>query len=186
MTNELEQIRHSLAHLLGAAVLELYPGSKLAIGPAIDDGFYYDIDIVGKISDSDLLRIETEMRKILKTWSKFEEIKETENSAKKNYVGNPYKLELIKELIAKKEKITSYKSGLFVDLCRGGHVENAQDINPEAFKLSHTAGAYWRPDEGSPSSQRRAKGIASGSEKNPQLTRIYGFAFATKKELDEH
>src|SRR3989344_9274804 len=169
MTNELEQIRHSLAHLLGAAVLELYPGSKLAIGPAIDDGFYYDIDIVGKISDSDLLRIETEMRKILKTWSKFEEIKETENSAKKNYVGNPYKLELIKELIAKKEKITSYKSGLFVDLCRGGHVENARDINSEAFKLSHIAGAYWR-----------------GDSDKPQLTRIYGWAFSSKKELGEH
>lgn len=168
-SKQLENIRHSLAHLLGAAVLELYPGSKLAIGPAIDDGFYYDIDVVEKISDTDLPRIEIEMRKILKTWDKFEEIEETEASAKKRYIGNSYKIELIKELAAKKEKVTSYKSGYFVDLCRGGHTKSAKDINPEAFKLSHIAGAYWR-----------------GDEKNPQLTRIYGYAFATKKELEDY
>ena len=165
----LSKIRHSLAHLLGAAVLELYPGSKLAIGPSIDNGFYYDIDVAGKISDGDLPRIEVEMQKILKTWDKFEKIKETADSAQKHYIGNPYKLELIRELIDKKEEITSYKSGDFVDLCRGGHVESSKDINLEAFKLSHVAGAYWR-----------------GNEKNPQLTRIYGLAFETKKELDAH
>jgi len=167
--NSLDQIRHSLAHLLGAAILELYPGSKLAIGPSIDNGFYYDIEVVGKISDSDLPRIEVEMQKILKTWDGFKEIKETTGSAQKHYVGNPYKLELIQELADKKEKITSYKSGKFVDLCRGGHVESAKDIKPDGFKLSHVAGAYWR-----------------GSEKNAQLTRIYGLAFETKKELDAH
>src|SRR3989338_1501189 len=134
--NSPEYLRHSLAHLLGAAVLELYPGSKLAIGPSIDDGFYYDIDVVGKISDNDLPRIEVEMRKILKTWDKFEKIKETEKSAKAQYVGNPYKIELIQELADKKEDITSYQSGRFVDLCRGGHVESAKDIDHEAFKLS--------------------------------------------------
>ena len=169
MKNTLNSIRHSLAHLLGAAVLELYPGSKLAIGPSIDDGFYYDIEVAGKISDSDLPRIETEMRKILKFWDEFEEVKETAKSAEKHYVDNAYKLELIKELAVKKEKITSYKSDKFVDLCRGGHVKSAQDINTEAFKLSHVAGAYWR-----------------GDEKNTQLTRIYGYAFETKKELDEY
>ena len=169
LNNELLKTRHSLAHLLGAAVLELYPGSKLAIGPAVDDGFYYDVDVVGKISDSDLLRIEVEMRKILKTWDKFEKIEEDKNSAQKRYVGNPYKNELIEELAAKGKEITSYKSGRFVDLCRGSHVENAKDINPDAFKLSHVAGAYWR-----------------GSEKNQQLTRIYGLAFDTKKELEEY
>jgi len=167
--NKLAKIRHSFAHLLGAAVLELYPGSKLAIGPAIDDGFYYDVDGAGKISDADLPRIETEMRKILKTWDKFEKIKETEKSAKEHYVGNPYKNELIQELADKKEDITSYQSGKFVDLCRGGHVESAKDIDPDGFKLSHVAGAYWR-----------------GNEKNPQLTRIYGLAFENKKELDAH
>ena len=168
-SNNIEQIRHSLAHLLGAAVLELYPGSKLAIGPSIDDGFYYDIDVEGKISDADLPRIETEMRKILKTWDAFEEIKETAASAKKHYVGNPYKIELIEELSAKKEKITSYKSGRFVDLCRGGHVESAKSIKPDSFKLSRVAGAYWR-----------------GDEKNKQLTRIYGYAFEDKKSLEAH
>ena len=167
--NSLDQIRHSLAHLLGAAILELYPGSKLAIGPSIDSGFYYDIDVAGKISDSDLPRIEVEMHKILKTWDKFEKIKEDKDSAKSQYVGNPYKNELIEELANKKEEITSYKSGRFVDLCRGGHVESAKDIKPDSFKLSHVAGAYWR-----------------GSEKNAQLTRIYGLAFETKKELDAY
>ncbi len=167
--NSLDQIRHSLAHLLGAAVLELYPGSKLAIGPSIDNGFYYDIDVVGKISDSDLPRIEIEMQKILKTWDEFEKMKETEKSAKTRYIGNPYKIELIEELADKKEEITSYKSGHFIDLCRGGHVESAKDIKPDSFKLSHVAGAYWR-----------------GSEKNAQLTRIYGLAFETKQELDAY
>ncbi|KKT80996.1 MAG: Threonine-tRNA ligase [Candidatus Yanofskybacteria bacterium GW2011_GWA2_44_9] len=148
--NSIDAVRHSLAHLLGAAVLELYPGSKLAIGPSIDDGFYYDIDVRGKISDTDLPRIETEMRKILKTWDKFEEIKETAQSAKKRYVGNAFKLELIEELAQKKEKITSYQSGKFIDLCRGGHVEKASDIKPDSFKLSRVAGAYWRGDEKNP------------------------------------
>src|SRR3990167_9247528 len=96
--NNLEHLRHYLAHLLGAAVLELYPGSKLAIGPAIDNGFYYDMGVAGKISDDDLPRIEVEMRKILKTWDRFEKIKETEKSAKTQYAGNPYKIELIEEL----------------------------------------------------------------------------------------
>lgn len=169
MSSNLNEIRHSLAHLLGAAVMELYPGSKLTIGPAVDNGFYYDIDVAGKISDADLPRIETEMRKILKTWEEFEEIKETEDSALKRYTGNPYKTELIKELSDKKEKITSYKSGRFIDLCRGGHVKNMADIDPDGFKLSHVAGAYWR-----------------GSEKNPQLTRIYGYAFESKKDLDNY
>src|SRR3989338_1536778 len=180
MSKDIKETRHSLAHLLGAAVLELYPGSKLAIGPSIDNGFYYDIDVTGppspegfgrarKISDSDLPRIEVEMQKILKTWDEFEEIKETAGSAQKHYIGNPYKLELIQELADKKEKITSYRSGKFVDLCRGGHVKSAKDIKPDSFKLSHVAGAYWR-----------------GNEENKQLTRIYGFAFETKEKLDAH
>ena len=169
MSSNLPTIRHSLAHLLGAAVLELYPGSKLAIGPSIDNGFYYDIEVAGKISDTDLPRIEIEMRKILKTWDKFEKIKETQKSATAQYVGNPYKIELIEELANKKEEITSYKSGRFVDLCHGSHVESAKGIKPDSFKLSHVAGAYWR-----------------GSEKNAQLTRIYGLAFETKNELDAH
>ncbi|MBI2674804.1 MAG: threonine--tRNA ligase [Candidatus Yanofskybacteria bacterium] len=167
--HSIENLRHSLAHLLGAAVLELYPDSKLAIGPAIDNGFYYDIDVDGNISDADLPRIEAKMRKILKTWDKFEGREVDANEARKFFKGNPYKEELISELENKGEKITLYTSGSFTDLCRGGHVKNAKDINPEAFKLSHIAGAYWR-----------------GNEKNPQLTRIYGLAFETKKELEDH
>ncbi len=165
----LEHIRHSLAHLLGAAVLELYPGSKLAIGPAIDDGFYYDIDVAGKISDMDLPAIEDKMREILKTWKGFEGQEVSAEEAKKQFAGNPYKEELINELAEKGEQITLYTSGTFTDLCRGGHVESIKEIDPKAFKLSRLAGAYWR-----------------GDEKNPQLTRIYGLAFATKDELKQH
>lgn len=167
--NDLDLIRHSLAHLLGAAVLDLYPGSKLAIGPAIDDGFYYDIDVQGVISDNDLPKIEERMREILKTWKSFEGREVSAQEAKKQFAGNQFKEELIQELETKKEKITLYTSGNFTDLCRGGHVENAKDIKSNAFKLSRVAGAYWR-----------------GDEKNPQLTRIYGLAFATKDELQKH
>ena len=141
MKTQLEHIRHSLAHLLGAAVLDLYPGSKLAIGPAIDDGFYYDIDVNEKISDSDLPTIENKMREVLKTWKMFEEIQEDKDSAQSRYAENPYKNEIIQELAAKGEKITSYKSGNFTDLCRGGHVLNTSEINPESFRLDKIAGA---------------------------------------------
>jgi threonyl-tRNA synthetase len=177
---KIENIRHSLAHLLAAAVLELWPDAKLAIGPVIENGFYYDFDFrdtntrmhtndTNIISEKDLIKIEEEMREILKTWDKFEEIEETEKTALKKYAGNPYKKEMIEELAAKGEKITSCKSGDFVDLCRGGHVKSAKNIDPKAFKLTSIAGAYWR-----------------GSEKNKMLTRIYGVAFETKKELDKY
>ena len=167
--SQLSSIRHSLAHLLGAAVLELYPGSKLAIGPAIDDGFYYDIDVVGKISDNDLPAIESKMREILKTWDKFEGKEVSAEEAKKQFRNNPFKEELIAKLKEKGEKITLHTSGKFTDLCRGGHVESVKKIQSDSFKLSYVAGAYWR-----------------GSEDNPQLTRIYGLAFENKKDLDSH
>jgi threonyl-tRNA synthetase len=180
---KIENIRHSLAHLLAAAVLELWPDAKPTIGPVIENGFYYDFDFdhgntekkhgnteknTG-ITEKDLPRIEEKMRKILKTWDKFEEIEETKESARKRYKGNPYKEELIEELIKNGEKITSYKSGNFIDLCRGGHVKSAKNIDPESFKLTSIAGAYWR-----------------GSEKNKMLTRIYGVAFENKKELETY
>ena len=188
--SKLEHIRHSLAHLLAAAVLKLYPKTKNTIGPAIENGFYYDFDFSSPISDKDLPKIEKKMRQILKTWETFAEIKITHSEAKKIYSGNPYKLELISELESEKESITLYYSGPkekipdketllqttnyklptgFIDLCRGGHVENMKEIDREAFKLSHIAGAYWR-----------------GDEKNKMLTRIYGLAFDTKEELDEY
>ena len=167
--NQIENIRHSLAHLLGAAVLELYPKSKLAIGPSVENGFYYDIDVAGVISDNDLPKIGEKMLEILKTWKTFEGQEVSASKAKDIFTDNLYKKEIIDELSEKGEKITLYTSGSFTDLCRGGHVENTKDIKPNSFKLSHVAGAYWR-----------------GNEKNPQLTRIYGLAFATKDELQKH
>jgi len=166
---DIEHIRHSLAHLLAAAVMELYPDAKPSIGPAIDNGFYYDFDNI-KISDEDLGKIEKNMKKLLPSWKDFSGMEVTADKARERFGNNQYKIELIDELERAGETITLYTSGNFADLCRGGHVENpAKDIDPDAFTLSHVAGAYWR-----------------GNEKNKQLTRIYGLAFNTKKELDEY
>jgi threonyl-tRNA synthetase len=169
MPEALGPYRHSLAHLLAAAVLELWPDAKRAIGPAIENGFYYDFDFSQPISETDLPRIEEKMRDLLPTWTTFERREVTREVAEKEFADNPYKLELIREFTGKGETLTLYKSGNYVDLCRGGHVDHARQIQPETFKLSHLAGAYWR-----------------GSEKNPMLTRIYGLAFATKEELDQY
>ncbi|MEK7615578.1 MAG: threonine--tRNA ligase [Patescibacteria group bacterium] len=163
MNSSLEHKRHSLAHLLAAAVLELYPDAKRAIGPAIENGFYYDFGDL-KITDEDLPKIEAKMREILPTWKEFHKATIPAKDARKLFADNPYKLELIDEY--EKDGLTTYTSGTYMDLCRGGH---SLEIDPEAFKLTHLAGAYWR-----------------GSEKNPMLTRIYGLAFDTKKELDEY
>src|SRR3989344_7547887 len=165
----LEHIRHSLAHVLAAAVRELYPGAKNAIGPAIEHGFYQDFELPTPISEHDLSAIEHKMRELLKTWSRFARKEVTPEEAKKEFSWNPYKLELIEEFSEGDAPITFYISGNFVDLCRGGHVENVSEINPDAFKLDRIAGAYWR-----------------GDEKKPMLTRIYGLAFADKKELNDH
>ena len=169
MENEkLHNIRHSLAHLLAAAVLEIYPETKVTIGPVIENGFYYDFDLKSPISDKDLPKIEKKMREILKTWKEFTVEEKTFDEAKKYFADNEYKTELIDGLKDKNEKITFYTSGKFTDLCRGGHVENPnKEIKPDAFKLDRTAGAYWR-----------------GDEKNKMLTRIYGLAFENKEELD--
>lgn len=166
---ELEHYRHSLAHLLAAAVLEMYPNAKRTIGPAIEDGFYYDFEFPEPISETELPKIEKRMRKILTTWKSFERIDVSADEARKEFIDNPYKTELINEFSKDGQNLTFYKSGNYVDLCRGGHIENPKDIDPEAFKLTKLAGAYWR-----------------GDEKNAQLTRIYGVAFATKAELDAH
>lgn len=165
----LEYIRHSTAHLLAAAVLKLYPKTKLTIGPAIENGFYYDFDFGDiKITDEDLPKIEEKMRQLLPSWTYFEGRIVSAKEANELFAENPYKLELIEELASKGDALRIYKAGDFDDLCRGGHSENpANEIG--AFKLLTIAGAYWR-----------------GSEKNPMLTRIYGTTFPTKKELDEH
>ncbi|QQR76733.1 threonine--tRNA ligase [Candidatus Nomurabacteria bacterium] len=167
---QLHPKRHTLAHLLGAAVLEIYPGSKLTLGPSIEDGFYYDIDVSGKISEGDLSKIEDKMRELLPTWTSFSHKKNTPEEAKNVFAGNEYKSELIDEIAAKGEDITLYTSGTFTDLCRGGHVENPSvDITEGSWKLDRVAGAYWR-----------------GSEKNKMLTRIYGLAFESKEKIDEY
>lgn len=165
----LEHIRHSLAHLLAAAVRELYPGAKNAIGPAIEHGFYQDFELSAPISEHDLSAIEEKMRELIKAWDGFARREVTPEQARKEFAWNPYKLELIEEFTEGNAPITFYTSGDFVDLCRGGHVEHISEINPDAFKLDRIAGAYWR-----------------GDEKNPMLTRIYGLAFASKEELETH
>lgn len=166
--DNLNHLRHSAAHLLAAAVLELYPETKLTIGPAIEDGFYYDFDFKEPISEHDLGKIEQKMRELVKKWKQFDHKEVSYEAAKQTYAENPYKRELIEEIRNKKEEITFYTAGTFTDLCRGGHCDNpSKELNH--FKLLSVAGAYWR-----------------GDEKNPMLTRIYGTAFPTKEELEEH
>ena len=169
---KIEHNRHTLAHLLASAVLELYPGTKNTIGPAIDDGFYYDFEFPAgvKLSDKDLPALEKKMKGNLKSWTKFTHKEVSEKEAKDIFKDNPYKIELIEEIIKKGEKITLYTCGNFTDLCRGGHCENpANEIPHDSFKLNRVAGAYWR-----------------GSEDNAMLTRIYGLAFETKLALDDY
>ncbi|PIQ68380.1 MAG: threonine--tRNA ligase [Candidatus Taylorbacteria bacterium CG11_big_fil_rev_8_21_14_0_20_46_11] len=163
----LSHIRHSLAHLLAASVRELYPGAKNAIGPAIDDGFYQDFELPEAISDKDRGKIEQKMRQKIKHWTAFERKEVTTEEAKKEFAWNEYKTELILEFSEEGKKLTFYTIGDFIDLCKGGHVDNpAHEIPKDAWKLDRIAGAYWR-----------------GDEKNKMLTRIYGLAFETKEEL---
>lgn len=169
MKNEIEKVRHSLAHLLAAVVLELYPDAKPTIGPVIDNGFYYDFDFASPISENDLEKIENKMREILKTWKKFEGKDVGAEEAKKFFQNNEYKLELIEGLEKENQKITFYTSGNFTDLCVGGHVDDVSRVPLDSWRLERIAGAYWR-----------------GNEKNKMLTRIYGLAFESKEELDEY
>lgn len=164
---EIKTIRHSLSHILAATVQEFFPGVKFGIGPAIENGFYYDFDLSEKITPADLPKIEKKIKKLLKQNIKFKKKIVTKEEAKKIFKGQPYKLELIKEVPGK--KATIYESGKFTDLCKGPHIKSTKEINPDAFKLTKIAGAYWK-----------------GDEKNPMLTRIYGVAFKTKKELDKY
>ncbi len=165
----IEQIRHSLAHLLASAVLERDPKARLAIGPAIDTGFYYDIEFSKPLSSDELPALEKRMRELAKQGLGFEHIDVTPDETGQKFKDQPYKLELIDELEKKGEQLSLYKTGEFTDLCRGGHVDNTKDIPLDGFKLSHLAGAYWR-----------------GDEHNTQLTRIYGLAFESKTDLDAY
>jgi threonyl-tRNA synthetase len=181
--DKLNNMRHTLAHLLAAAVGEIYKFDKikLTLGPAIENGFYYDIDFCDeKVTDADLKKIEDKMRKKLPKWTDWEHKEISKDEALKFFKNNEYKIELINEIdnrgsadakaLADKEKITVYTCGGFTDLCRGGHLEHpSSEIDPESFKLDRVAGAYWR-----------------GDEKNKMLTRIYGLAFNTKEELNAY
>ncbi len=170
--SDLEPKRHTLAHLLAAAVLKHYPHAKPTIGPAIDNGFYYDFDFSdgNKPGEEILKDIEQTMREMLPGWTDFSHETVSPDQARERFKKNEFKIELINDLEKERATITLYTSGGFTDLCRGGHVEQpAVDIDPESFKLERVAGAYWR-----------------GDETKPMLTRIYGLAFNTKEELDAY
>jgi len=156
-------LRHSAAHVMAQAIMRLYKEAVLTIGPTVEDGFYYDIDH-RPFTPEDLEKIEKEMEKIVKEDLKVERIELTKKEAQKMFKGNKYKLELIKDM---EGKITAYKQGDFVDLCRGPHVPSTGSV--KAFKLTKLAGAYWK-----------------GDSKNQQLQRIYGVVFPSKKELEEY
>ncbi len=157
---------HSTAHLMAYAIKRLFPATKFAIGPSIENGFYYDIDLDQQLSPDDLETIEKEMKAIVKEGPIFEKEVVSKEKAEAIFKDEPYKIELIEDLPAD-EQISIYRLGDFVDLCRGPHLENVKDI--KAVKLTSIAGAYWR-----------------GDEKNKMLQRIYGISFTKKKELDEY
>lgn len=164
-SEKLPLLRHSIAHIMAEAVMNLFPGTKVAIGPAVEHGFYYDFDLPTSITQDDLARIEKEMRRLLSTPQNF--VKEVigRQEALELFKDQPYKCELINDLPQDAE-ISIYRSGNFFDLCRGPHVANSKEINAQSFKLQKIAGAYWR-----------------GDEKRPMLTRIYGTAWETPNDL---
>jgi threonyl-tRNA synthetase len=178
--SELYRIRHSAAHVMAEAVLEMFPEAKFTIGPPIENGFYYDFDLPRPLTPEDLEKIEKRMRQIIAGHHKFEKRVVSASEARKIFKDQPYKLELIEGLenggtdeygnpLDEKPEISIYTSDTFTDLCRGPHVENTGQINPSALKLMQVSGAYWR-----------------GDEKNPMLQRIYGTAWKTSKELEEY
>ena len=162
--NQIKKIRHSLAHIMASAVLEFYPKTKLGMGPAIENGFYYDFQMQKPLEEKDLEKIEERMKQLISQKIKFEKQNITKRRAKKLFAVQPYKLELMKNLPG--ENVSIYTSGEFVDLCKGPHIKSTKEILPNTFKLTKIAGAYWK-----------------GSEKNKMLTRIYGIAFKTENEL---
>ncbi len=161
----LETIRHSTSHVMAEAVLKLFPGSKVAIGPSIENGFYYDFELTRPITQEDLPAIEKEMRKILSSNKDFQRKELSRAEAKAMFADQPYKLELIDGL-PEDATISIYNQGDFTDLCRGPHVCSTKEINAQSFKLMKTAGAYWR-----------------GDVSRPMLTRIYGTAWEKPADL---
>lgn len=167
---KLQTIRHSCAHVMAEAILKLFPGTKIAIGPAIDNGFYYDFDFPTdtKFTEDNFQTVEKEMRKIIAGNHNFERKEVSKEEALKLFSGQDYKIELINDL-PEGETITTYEQDGFLDLCRGPHVSNTKEINAQAFKLHKIAGAYWR-----------------GDSDRPMLTRIYALCFEKPNELKEY
>ncbi len=168
----LEAKRHSLAHVLAQAVLSMFPEAKLGIGPAIENGFYYDFELPRTLIPEDLAILEKKMKHIVKQNQEFSGRVEPVEKAMEflKEIGQPYKVEIAADLKAGGEtEVSFYKNGPFVDLCRGGHIKSTGELDPQAFKLDRIAGAYWR-----------------GDEKRPMLQRIYGLAFEAKEELDQY
>jgi threonyl-tRNA synthetase len=163
--NKLETMRHSASHVMAEAVLSLFPDVKFGIGPAIEDGFYYDFDLPRSLTPEDLPVIEQKMAEIIKAEQPFTHKEISKKEAEKVFAHQPYKIELLHDI--PDDKVTIYQQGDFIDLCRGPHVKSTGEI--KAFKLLTIAGAYWR-----------------GSEHNPMLQRIYGVAFNTRSEMDEY
>ncbi len=170
MTNKnLEILRHSTSHVLAEAMLQLFPDAKFAIGPAIENGFYYDFDLSRTLTPEDLSVLEKKMRAIINQKKSFEksELKIDEAIKKFEELSQPYKVELTKDLAeAGEKKVSVYKTGDFVDLCSGPHLESTGEISADAFKLTKISGAYWK-----------------GDEKNKMLQRVYGVVFPSKAEL---
>jgi threonyl-tRNA synthetase len=178
--SELYRIRHSAAHVMAEAVIELFPEAKYTIGPPIETGFYYDFDLPRPLTPEDLEKIEKRMRQIIAGHHQFIRKVISADEARQIFKDQPYKLELISGLeqggydeygnpLEEKPEISIYTSDTFTDLCRGPHVDNTGQINPSALKLLSSSGAYWR-----------------GDENNPMLQRIYGTAWKTSKELEEY
>jgi threonyl-tRNA synthetase len=175
--SHLYKVRHSTAHIMASAVLERFPNAKIAIGPAIDTGFYYDFDLPRPLTPEDLNEIEARMRKLIKDHIPFEKKVISAEEGKQIFHDQPYKLELIEDLekgqfdehgnpLSEKPELSIYTSGNFTDLCRGPHVADTTEINPSAIKLLNIAGAYWR-----------------GDEKRAMLQRIYGTAWENQEDL---
>jgi len=170
MKSTLDDIRHTLAHLLAYAVKEEFPGVKLGIGPVIENGFYYDFQFSNKApTEEDFAKLEKRMRKLIKDGLPMTGKEVSADEARNMFADQPFKLELIEDYANEGKTLTAYTVGEFTDLCKGGHAENTNEIVPDAFALERVAGAYWK-----------------SSEKNPMLTRIYALAFATKEELDAY
>ena len=171
--NDLDNKRHSLAHLLASAVLEKFPDAQLGVGPVIENGFYYDFLLPQPLTPEDLPQLEARMKELVQANLAFEREDKSFDDARKFFeeVNQPFKIELINdlEIAAEVSSVSLYQTGKFIDLCRGGHVEKTSEIDPDSFILDRISGAYWR-----------------GNQENAQMQRIYGLAFDTKTDLDEY